>query len=176
MTAATVLAYRDSGVLTSGHGTTVASAEGGVTIGRSEDGLTTIPVPTATGTHFSWDYWYSLQVTVAGSPTTHLSNRRTQISAGPATGLLNWFKAVNAGSYVQPTTTLAADSGSNGAMPAGYTANTTSPTVYDSSSIASGTGQNGKYTQNGWGIDFTYVGGGGSIGTSDVDLLFDEGP
>jgi hypothetical protein len=176
MTAATVLGYRDSGVLTSGHGTTVASAEGGVTIGRSEDGTTTVPVPTSTGTHFSWDYWYSLQVTVAGSPTTHLSNRNIQLSGAAATGLHNWYKAVNSGSYVQPTTNLGVDSGSNGATPSGYTEVTTSPAVYDSSSITSGTGQNGKYVQNGWGIDNLYVGGGGSISTSSIDLIYDEGP
>lgn len=175
MTAATALLYRDSGTLTSGHGTTQASAEGGTTIGRNEAGSAVLPIPATTGTAFSWDFWYYLDVTVAGSPATNFSNRTVAKSAA-TTGLKAWYKAVASGAYVQPTAPLAADAGTNGATPAGFTEISTTPAVYDSSSIASNTGQNGKYVQYGWGVDNSFAGGPGSYGAGNILLGYDEGP
>ena len=175
--AATITAFRDSGALTAGHGTTRASAEGGVTYARNEAGTTVIPIPTATGTHFSWDIWLYLWCS-AGGGSTHISAKTLQLATAIATGLHHWFQNVAAGSYVQPTGNIAADAGTNGATPAGYTEDVSaSATSWDSSSVAAtNSAMASSYAQVGLGVDNLFAGGGGTASLPNLTMAYTEGP
>ena|SRR5579884_2917799 len=164
--------------ITNGSGAgTAASAEGGIGYGRSDEvvAVTTIPIPTSTGTHFSWAKWLALMVT-AGGGSTHISNRKLQLASAPATGINLWFQAQT--SYTQSSGNASADTVANGSTPTGYTQITNSAaTVYDSSSVATANGsQNGKYAQVALGVDNTFVGGGGTLTLPSLNMLYDEGP
>jgi hypothetical protein len=117
------------------------TAEGGIKMNREDTltGTTPIPIPTATGTNYSWIKNLALDVTTTG--TTNISNRRIYFGSAPSTGLFGFYKSVATGSYAQAASgNLPAASGSNGATPAGYTALATSlggSTAYDASSVAS---------------------------------------
>src|SRR4051812_39918776 len=83
---------------------------------------TPLPIPTATGTKFSWRKYLALYTTAGGGPTS-LSTLGVKVSASLPTGIPMWWSAVT--TYVQANTTQApaagnvpADSGSNGASPA----------------------------------------------------------
>lgn len=174
---ATITMYRDSGVLTGGHGTTRGSAEGGYAFGRSEDGLTVIPIPTATGTHFSWETWLYLWCS-AGGGTTHISNKKVQLASAIATGLHEWFRAVAAGSYVQPAAVAAADAGANGATPGSDTEIVSaSATVFESTSVAAAnSAMASEYCVAAIGVDNSFAGGGGSSALPTLNMIYDEGP
>lgn len=163
-----------------GTGATVswASAEGGITWDLADsatDTSTPIAVPTAAGTNFSWIKNLVLSVTVAG--TTSISNRRISMATSPATGLLLHWKAVAVGSYAQAASgNRPTASGSNGAVPAGYTQMTTSPAQYDNTSVAtSSTGPNGSMAVCVLGVDNTYTGGAGTaVAIPTINFQYDE--
>jgi hypothetical protein len=171
MTAATVRAS-----IATGAGPTLATAESGYKYNREDTatGTTAIPIPTATGTNYSWLKWLALEVTGAG--TTNITNRRIQLSATETSGLGIFFQG-NA-TYAQAASgNLPTASGSNGpATPAGFTRATTTAQVYDNGSVAtSGTGRNGQYCETTLGVDAAYAGGAGSaIALPDVRLIYDE--
>jgi hypothetical protein len=172
MGAATVLAEAGTGATVSW-----ATAEGGVTwnLADSITSTTPVPIPTATGTNFSWIKNLVLYVTVAG--TTAFTNRTVKMGSSPATGLAFFFKDVAVASYAQAASgNRPASSGSNGATPAGYTAMTTSAQQFDNTSHASSsTGPNGDMCVIVTSVDFSYVGGAGSaIALPNVVISYDE--
>ncbi len=161
-----------------GSSVTWANAEGGVKFSREDSitGATPVPIPTVTGTRFSWIKNFVLAVTVAG--TTNISNRNISMSGATATGLQLFWQAVALASYTQAAVgNQPADSASNGATPAGYTLMTTSVAQYDNTSVASsGTGPNGKMAVCCLGVDHTFVGGPGSAtALPSLILSYDEG-
>jgi len=159
-----------------GSGPTLSNGESGFKYNREDtiSGTTAVPIPTATGTNYSWLKWLALVVTTLG--TTTMSNRRIQLSATETSGLAIFFQG-NA-TYAQASSgNLPAASGSNGpATPAGFTRATTSLQVYDNTSTSTGsTGRNGTYCETVFGVDFTYAGGAGSaVALPDVRLVYDE--
>lgn len=163
-----------------GTGATVswANAEGGITWDLADsatDTTTPIAVPTTTGTVFSWIKNLVLYVTATG--TTTISNRRVSMSGAASTGLALFWEAVTVGSYAQAASgNRPTASGSNGATPSGFTAMTTTATVYDSASVASSsTGTNGKMAVCVFGVDNTYTGGPGTaIAVPSIILTYDE--
>lgn len=173
MGAATVLAE-----LGTGSSVTWADAESAGIVWNRDDsasGTTPVPVPTATGTKYSWIKNLALYVTVAG--TTSMSNRKIYLATSPATGLTFSFKAVAVASYAQAASgNLPADGGTDGATPSGYTAMTTSAQTWDATSTStSSTGPNGKMAVCVAGLDSTYAGGPGSANTApSLKLSYDE--
>ncbi len=154
-----------------------ANAETGAKFNREDSlaGTTPVPIPTATGTNFSWIKNFVLYVTTLG--TTTISNRRISMSGATATGLQLFWEAVAVASYAQASSgNQPAASGSNGATPAGYTLMTTSLVQYDSTSVSSGsTGTNGKMAVCVLGVDNTFAGGPGSAtALPSILLTYDE--
>jgi len=143
---------------------TYANAETGAGYSREDSlaGTTPVPIPTTTGTNFSWIKSFVLYVTATG--TTTMSNRRVNMGSSPAIGLALFFKDVAVASYAQAASgNKPADSGSNGNTPSGYTAMTTSTQQWDNTSVAtSSTGANGDLVVTACGVDNTFVGGPGS--------------
>ena len=154
---------------------TAASAEGGIKFNRedSASGTTAIPIPTSTGTNFSWHKNLGLEVTSDGSTT--ISNKRIHRGSAPTTGLELSFVANSA--YLQ-SAAADSDSGSAGATPTGYTDLTTSAQVYDAGSDASSSGAGnvcGDYVRVALAVSSTYAGGAGSaIALPDIVLTYDE--
>jgi len=151
-------------------------AEGGVKFNR-EDSLTgtsaPIPIPTTTGTNFSWIKQLALEVT-SGDSTT-ISNRKVFLSGTPTAGLKLHFKGASA--YDQADAdNMPEASGSDGATPSGYTPLTTSPQSYHDNAVsASSTGRNGDFCVLVLGVDSTYSGGAGSnIALPDLKISYDE--
>lgn len=185
--AATTKAYGFTG--SGPTGATVDSADSAsIKFGRDDTLVSTtpIPIPTATGTKFSYIKWVGLDVT--GTAATSLSNRKVSIAGSPSipTGCSMW-QGGGSTTYTQQNGTQGtaaanypADSASNGATPANQTnqtwaALTTTPTVYDSSSASTGsTGLNGKYLGLMFGVDNTFTGGGGAAALPNVVLQYDE--
>lgn len=167
-----------------GSGPTNATADSAdsaaIVFGRddSQSSTATIPIPTATGTHYSYLKYLFLDVTVSGA--TNLSNRKVSWASSPATGITGFFKdqatyTQNNGTQGSSAGNYPADAGSNGATPAGYTAMTTSPQTWDATSTSSGsTGKNGDYCQTVIGVDNTFTGGGGSASLPNLNLQYDE--
>lgn len=155
-----------------------ASAESGVkwNLADSISNTTTpIAIPTSTGTVFSWIKNFVLSVTGTGS--THVTNRRVYMSGSPATGLALFWQAVAVGSYAQAASgNRPTASGSNGATPSGYTAMTTSAVQYDNTSVSTGsTGPNGDMVVCVLGVDDTYTGGPGNNQTvPSIIIEYDE--
>lgn len=180
MSAATVRAYLANS--TGPTNTDVDSADAGsMRFGRDDSvsSTATLPIPTATGTKFSYLKYLLLYVTVAG--TTNITNRRVSWASTPATGLFGFFKdqatyTQNNGTQGTAAGNYPADSGSNGATPTGYTLMSTSAQQWDNTSVAtSGTGKNGDYCQTVIGVDFTYTGGGNSATSlPNCVLTYDE--
>jgi len=160
-----------------GSSVTWANAETGAKFSREDSlaGTTPVPIPTATGTNFSWIKNFVLAVTTLG--TTNISNRRISMSGAAASGLQLFWKGVAVASYVQAASgSMPTASGTNGATPAGYTLMTTSLVVYDSASVSSGsTGPNGMMAVCCLGVDFTFAGGPGSAtALPSISLTYDE--
>ena len=136
-----------------------------------------IPIPTATGTNYSYIKQLALAVT-AGGGTTSLLNRRVAIAASPTlpTGIAMYFKGT--GTYANDTSgNSPAGVGTNGAVPSTYSAVTTSNQVYDSSTVACGTGypaRNGEFCVLVLGVDNTFTGGAGQLALPNVLLVYDE--
>ncbi len=156
------------------------TAESGFKFNRDDtlSGTTPIPIPTATGTNFSWIKNLALDVVTAG--TTSISNRRIYAGSAPSTGLGLFYKSVASGSYAQAASgNLPSASGSNGATPAGYTAMATSlggSTAYDASSVSTATqGINGTLAVCVLGVDFSFAGGpGNATALPTVNITYDE--
>lgn len=156
------------------------TAEGGIKFNREDTltGTTPVPIPTATGTNFSWLKNFALDVTTAG--TTSISNRRIYFGSAPTTGLNGFYKPVATGSYAQAASgNMPAASGSNGATPAGYTVLATSlggASNYDASSVSTATqGVNGTLAVCVAAVDFSFAGGPGSATTlPTLNITYDE--
>ncbi|GEM_PF-7060248 len=151
------------------------TAETGIKMNRedTQSGTTAIPVPTTTGTNYSWIKQIALEVTATAA--TNISNRKISQASTPATGLAYFFKA--AASYTQASSAnMPAASGSNGATPTGYTAMSGTGQVFDSTSVSAGsTGRNGGFCVLVLGVDNTYTGGAGSaIALPNLLLQYDE--
>lgn len=154
-----------------------ANAETGAKFNREDTltGTTPVPIPTTTGTNYSWIKNFALVVT--GTSTTNISNRRIAEASSAPTGINLFFKNVAVASYAQAAAgTMPAASGSNGATPAGYTLMTTSNQVWDATSVAtSSTGPNGALVVTVLGVDNTYTGGAGSaISLPTLNFVYDE--
>ena len=154
-----------------------ANAETGACLNRADSiaATTPIPVPTTTGTNFSWIKNLVLAVTVTG--TTAITNRRVSLASAAPTGIQLFWKDVAVASYVQAASgNQPTASGSNGATPAGYTLMSTTPTVWDNTShVTSGSGPNGDMVVCVEGVDNTYTGGGGAaITLPNLTLTYDE--
>ena len=144
----------------------------------SQSSSATIPIPTATGTHYSYLKYLLLDVTVTGA--TSISNRKISVASALATGLALFFKdqptyTQNNGTQGTAAGNYPADAGTNGATPSGYTAMTTTPQAWDTSSVSSGsTGKNGDYCQVVFGVDNTWTGGGGAATLPNIKMDYDE--
>lgn len=177
--AATVRAYCATGATP-----TLASADSAdaasIKYGRddNQNSTATIPIPTATGTHYSYLKYLLLDVTVIGA--TNITNRRIALASALATGLALYFQ--NQATYTQNNGTQGvaagdypADAGTNGAAPSGYTAVTIANQVWDNTSVSTGaTGKNGNYVQTVLAVDNTFTGGGGTAALPNIDLTYDE--
>lgn len=160
-----------------GASVTFANAEGGAKFNLADSLTATTPIaiPTATGTVFSWVKHFVLAVT--GTGTTTINNRRISMATSPATGLQLHWKQVAVASYVQSASgTRPSASGSNDAVPSGYTLMTTTPALYDNTSVAtSGTGANGDMADVVLGVGFNYAGGPGSAqAVPSIIITYDE--
>lgn len=165
------------GRLGTGSSVSWANAEGGIVFNLEDTitGTTPIPIPTATGTNFSWIKNLVLYVTATG--TTAITNRTVNMGSSPTSGLKLHFKDVAVASYAQAASgNRPTASGSNGATPAGYTAMTTSAQQYDNTSVAtSSTGANGDMAVCVMGVDNTFAGGPGSAtALPNIVLSYDE--
>ncbi len=154
-----------------------ANAETGGKWSREDslNGATPVPIPTATGTNFSWLKNFVIAVTVTG--TTTISNRRINQNGATPTGVQLFWKAVAVGSYAQAASgNKPTDSGSNGATPSGYTLMTTSTAVFDATGVSSGsTGPNGGMAVCVLGVDLNFVGGAStSVAMPSLVLSYDE--
>jgi hypothetical protein len=157
------------------------NAETGIKYSRDDNqatGGTPIPIPTTGGpgaTNYSWIKNLALEVTVAASPATTISNRTIRLAGGAAGGLTVHWKV---GAYAQPAVgNMPADNPTNNdAVPSGYTIATTSPATYDASSITGGTtGRNGSMIQVVFGVGFNFAGGPGSnTGLPNIIAGYDE--
>lgn len=177
--AATVKAY-----CATGSGPTNATADSAdsasIKFGRddSQNSTTSIPIPTATGTKYSYLKYLFLDVTVAGA--TSISNRRIAWASSPATGLTGFFKdqatyTQNNGTQGTAAGNYPADAGTNGATPTGYTAMSTSNQQWDNTSVSTAsTGKSGDYCQTVLGVDNTFAGGGGAASLPNINLVYDE--
>lgn len=144
----------------------------------SQNSTTALPIPTATGTKYSYLKYLLLDVTATGA--TSISNRKISYASSLATGLALYFKdqatyTQNNGTQGTAAGNYPADAGTNGAVPAGYTAMSTTPQLWDNTSVSSGsTGRNGDYAQTVLGVDNTFVGGGGAASLPNLTLTYDE--
>lgn len=167
--------------IANGAGPTLTNAETGIRYGRDDNqtSTATIPIPTATGTKYSYLKYLALVVT--GTSTTSITNRRISWASSPATGLFGFFKdqatyTQNNGTQGASAGNYPADAGTNGATPATYTLMSTTPQLWDNTSVAtSSAAKNGDYVQTVVGVDFTYAGGGNSnTSLPSITLTFDE--
>ncbi len=156
---------------------TVVAAESGLKFNKedTQSGTTPVPIPTATGTNYSWYKMCHLNVDTAG--TTNITNRKVYMGSSPTTGLYLFFKDGGA-TYTQATDgNRPADVGTGpGTLPAGYTAMTTSALGWDATQVAtSSTGRNGNYVTLLFGVSDNYAGGAGSaIALPDLKFQYDE--
>jgi hypothetical protein len=174
---ATVLAY-----IYNGSGPTSGSAEGGITMGRDDNVVSTtvLPIPTSTGTKFSYAKTLGIQVT-GGTLTDHITNRRVLLASSEPAGLHLWWETE--ASYSQAVAPAAADAGINYAVPGGYSGGsgvggevTTTPSLWDNTSVITSVGPNGAYVLIALGCDSGFAGGGGSASLPNLLIEYDEGP
>ena len=177
---ATVKAY-----CATGSGPTLATCDSAdsasIKFGRDDNqsSSTGIPIPSSTGTKYSYLKYLLLDVT--GTSSTSITNRRISWASGPSTGLTGFFKdqptyTQNNGTQGTAAGNYPTDAGSNGATPTGYTAMSTTPQVWDNTSVSTGsTGRNGDYCQTCLGVDSTFAGGPGAASLPNITLTYDEG-
>lgn len=153
-----------------------ASAESGFKFNREDtiSGTTPVPIPTATGTNYSFYKVMGLYVTATGGT---LSNYTIKANSAQPTGIYLYFKAVAAASYVQAATgNQVAAGGTNGAVPATYTLMTTTAQQWDATGASAGTtGQKGLTVWLLLGVGYDYVSGGNSnLALSNMTVTYDE--
>jgi hypothetical protein len=159
------------------------SAESGFKFNKADSlsGTTPVVKPTATGTNFSWLKQFALEVTTQAATT--IGTLQVKMAQALSTGLTIGF--LGSGTYADPTSGGSiSDSGSNGAVPSGYAAVTTSYQTYDSATGISTTGtapfRVGNFCRIVAGVDNTYAGGAGSAlsmvasGTQDILIQYTE--
>ncbi len=156
-----------------------ANAEGGLKFNKADTLTGTAPVTkpaTADGTAFSYIKCLGIKVTTADA-AINLSNYRVYLGSAPATGLVI-AADLSSGAFIDQTggTGAGADSGSDGALPTGFTALTTTPQVYDSGSDSgSPTGRKGDFCNVVLAVDTTYAGSGGTgVSLPTLNIDFDE--
>lgn len=144
-----------------------SSIETGFTFNRedSKTGTTPIPIPTATGTNYSWRKNIALSVTSAGP--TAISNRRVYLSGAPATGLSLFYKAASTYTQASSGDKPADSTASNNATPSGYSVlNATTlggAHVWDAQSLSAGSAaRNGDFLVLLLGVGFNFAGGAGA--------------
>jgi hypothetical protein len=157
---------------------TVSNAETGIGFGLADAqdaSANRILKPAGTGTNYSYYKTLHLQVT-AGGGSTSISDRKIRWATAPTTGLYGFFKD-GGNSYTQasgsnkPADTTA----SNGAVPSGYTALSTSFQTWDAQSAAATNGQrNGNYVVVVVGVGGDYADGAGTITLPDLELQYLE--
>jgi hypothetical protein len=180
MTAATVRASWYGGASTEPAGVT---AETGVTLNRSDaqTGTTPLPIPTVTGSNYTWVQQLALEVTSAASPNTTLSNATFKISATLATGLLVFF-AGNATFLNQTGGTagpadVGTENGSAPTTPASYTVSTTTAQQWDAMGTTNNGGSTGRkstFLRLVLGVASGYAGSPGSTSLGNGILSYDE--
>lgn len=158
---------------------TVANAETGVAFGLADaQDASGSPIlkPSGTGTNYSYYKTLHLQVT-AGGGSTSISDRKIRFASTPTTGLYGFFKDGGT-TYTQATgaNKPADTTASNGAVPSGYTALSTTFQTWDATSAAATTGQrNGNYVIVVVGVGGDYAGGAGSaIALPNIELQYLE--
>lgn len=153
-----------------------STAETGIKYNREDTktGTTAIPKPTVTGTAFSWVKQLALNVTT--SFASAITDRGIKLGSALTSGLTMGF--LGHATYLDQTggSGAGADSGSNGAVPSGYTAMTTSNQTWHAGSVSAGsTGRNGNFCRTALGVDNTYAGGAGSaIAVPDLVAQYTE--
>jgi hypothetical protein len=148
------------------------------TLDDSNTGTTPIQIPTATGTAYSREVVLGLGISASVGST--ISNRQISLASAIGSGLYLFPKTANDASYVQGAA-APANGGSAGAVPTGYSAAlTTTPTNYDTSSVAGAVTQNtAPATVNGafqrilLGVDQTVV-TTGTVALPNVVLTYQE--
>ena len=172
--AATVAAYQSIGATEATTRTSIDSVGGTAPKFNREDtvaGTPPIPIPTATGTNYSYPKWCYLWVTTGDS--TSLSNRTIHQASTPTTGLYMFWRtdATYAQAAAAPTAGAA-----NGEVPATYTAMTNSAVSYHAASAAGTTGErNGQFLVLLFGVGFNYAGGAGAAtALPALTLSYDE--
>jgi hypothetical protein len=141
-----------------------ATAESGFkyNLADSLSGTTPVVKPAATGTAFSFVKQLALEVT--GTFASTIGTLQVKLGSSLTSGLTVGF--LGHATYLNQTggTGAGSDSGSNGAVPSGYTAMTTTYQTYDATtgiSVAS-TGRKGTFCRVAAGVDNTYAGGASS--------------
>lgn len=154
-----------------------ATAESGFKFNRADSlsGTTPVVKPSATGTAFSFVKQLALEVT--GTSATTIGTLRVKLGSSLTSGLTVGF--LGHATYLDQTggTGAGSDSGSNGAVPSGYTAATTSYQTYDSATGISvnSTGRKGNFCRLVAGVDNSYAGGAGSVtAMPDVSIEYTE--
>lgn len=159
--------------------TGAVNGEAGFTYSREDSlsGTTPVPIPTATGTNYSWLKWLALAVVSSG--TTSMSNRRIQLSSAETSGLGVFFASTGTPTYVSASSgNMLASAATNGpTTPGGWSrASPSSAIAYDAvSTPTSATGRNGQFLPTSVGVDSSYAGGAGSaVPLPDIRLIYDE--
>lgn len=179
MGAATVAAY-----IATGAGPTNANVESALSFSRDDTatGTTPVPIPGATGNHYSYLRYLFLDVTATG--TTNMTNRTIKWASSPSTGLQGLW--LDQATYTQNNGTQgtaagnypADDTAANGTVPGtpAWAAIGTSTSQWDNTSHAtSATGKNGDYVQTCMQVSNAYVGGAGSaVALPNLVLSYDE--
>lgn len=163
-----------------------STAETGITFSRSDAkvpaaGTAPTPIPTATGTNYSWIMLLAFEVTA--TDTTSINNRTVRYATSVTAGLALFFG--NTSTYRQPASgNKPADSGSAGPAtptpaganaPGSYTGLTTSAQQWDNTTTAtSSTGRKGNFCELVFGADNSYAGGGGQAALPNLTMAYDE--
>lgn len=167
-------------------GPTGATAEGGSKWNREDTltGTTPVPIPTATGTAFSYHKTFALYV-ASGGGTTSISNRKIYQNGAPTTGLKQWWTTFSTDTYFQATAAAAVDDVTNDATPdqGSYGAawqsipesSGAAATWHAASVAATNSQKNGNYIVCCLGVGNNYTGGAGSaIALPDLKFMYDE--
>jgi hypothetical protein len=164
--------------INTGTGPTVSNAEAGIGFGLADAvdaGSSPVTKPTSPGTNYS--YYKTLHLGVDTAGTTTISDRKIRMASTPATGLYLFFKDGGT-TYTQATSSNKPpdDSGTNGAVPSGYTAMSTSFQTWDATAVSSGTtGRNGNYVIVVFGVGNNYTGSPGpAVSLPNIELQYLE--
>lgn len=181
MTAATV---RASWFGTTSSEPAGVTAETGVILIRTDAEASSTPpvtVPTTTGSSYSWVQQLALEVLVAASPATTLSNATIKLSAPLATGLAVFFKS-NAAFLDQTGGTqgppdVATENAGAPSTPSGYTLVTTVAQVWDAMGTPNNGGSLGRkstFLDLVLGVASGYTGSPGSIALTNGLVAYGE--